>query len=82
MSKEKPEVGDVFKVYNFYLNTTYKYYITGFYDNFVETVYLWEHNGKQMFQGVMNYKKEDFDKMIYLGKSKVNINDLFKTENE
>jgi len=33
-------------------------------------------------QSITAWKKDDFKDLLYLGKSKANIDDLFKTENE
>lgn len=75
MSKDKPEVGDVFE----YHNT--RYIITEI--NNMGYIYIFRPKAQPEFisQTFANDGKA-FLKMQYLGKSKVNISDLFKTENE
>lgn len=80
MSKDKPEVGDVFheirKQDGYMFEVRYviiSEYVNGSYyvvcKNYVFTY------------GVF-MDKADFEKLTYLGKSKVDRDDLFKTENE
>lgn len=75
MSKDKPEVGDVFEY-----NDT-RYLITKV--NIVGYLYIFGLKTQPEFisQTFAN-DGSFFLKMQYLGKSKVNISDLFKTENE
>lgn len=73
MSKDKPEVGDVWYILGS------KIYITRINNDFVETI-------KQHYYDCyrdITYKISDLlQEGKYLGKSRVNISDLFKTENE
>lgn len=73
MSKDKPEVGDVFEY-----NDT-RYLITKV--NSIGYVYIFGIKAQPEFisQTFANDGRA-FLKMQYLGKSKVNIEDLFKTE--
>lgn len=73
MSKDTPEVGDVWKYQD-----GAKVYIM---DIDEETVEAFTILGGSAWSGT--FQKDEFLKNhIYLGKSKVNINDLFKTENK
>ena len=75
MSKDKPEVGDVFyqKPYSHL-----KVIITDIieYKGIITYVYF---NGRRSWETSKTRIKKE---LCYLGKSKANINDLFKTENE
>lgn len=80
MSKVTPEVGDVWEIT----------------EDRKRVVLVKEDTLEDVFEGVVNgmlainedykrtwYKKHKLAKVaVYLGKSKTNINDLFKTENE
>lgn len=80
MSKDTPEVGDVWKTIE---------------DN-KQIILVKEDTLEDVFEGIVNgvlsinedykrtwYKKHKLAKVaVYLGKSKANIDDLFKTENE
>lgn len=78
MSKDKPEVGDVWqrKKDGRLIRITSISYAFG-----VEPVYayIW-NNGYLEYSHVLH--KRLINEYTYLGKSKVNIEDLFKTENE
>lgn len=73
MSKDKPEVGDVWYILGSSIH------ITDINNDFVETI-------KQLYHDCYRdrtYKTSDLlQKGKYLGKSKCKIEDLFKTENE
>lgn len=74
MSKDKPEVGDVFQSV---ADTDIRIYIIDKHKNGYEILVsdkreVWDINE-------WLYWKDDY---TYLGKSKANINDLFKTEND
>lgn len=72
MSKDTPEVGDV------WLNPgNFRVYVINF-DVLVNTFFFYNN---ELWQGSFNLK-EFLEQHTYLGKSKANINDLFKTENE
>lgn len=75
MSKDKmPEVGDVWKEKDLKVK-----YI--FLDVMEHGSYVFiEYSKKTHDVGFI--EKEDYCDLIYLGKSKANIDDLFKTENE
>lgn len=70
MSKDTPEIGDVFSYKH------YKMYVIAVQKD-IHCVFLvtdgWKYWVTQSFVG-------EYD--TYIGKSKANINDLFKTENE
>ena len=74
MSKDKPEVGDVFQSKE---DTDIKLYITGKNNVGFEALVS---NRAEIWDIDNWYFDEDY--FTYLGKSKVNISDLFKTENE
>ena len=75
MSKDTPEVGDVFYIKPFPMQTVIITNITE-YKGIITYTYF---NGKTTWEiSKTRIKKE----LCYLGKSKVNINDLFKTEND
>lgn len=73
MSKDKPEVGDVFQSKE---DTDIKVYITGKNNVGFEALVS---NRAEIWDIDSWYFNEDY--FTYLGKSKVNIEDLFKTEN-
>lgn len=75
MSKDiTPEVGDVWKYHNCFPNML----ITNVSDKAVDCLYCEEDEFKTLC-----FEKDIFTKNSkYLGKSKANIDDLFKTENE
>lgn len=84
MSKDRtPEVGDVWQFK--YKEFETKYYISAIARNPCPEYYYFVlyKNGNNEVVGCW-WDKERWDKamLFYLGKSKVNINDLFKTENE
>lgn len=77
MSKEKPEVGDVWIDKETYFRMTF-IMVSDYYCEYIE------HHTKlvesfDIYRIAANYKGWKKGKK-YLGKSKVNINDLFKTE--
>ena len=74
MSKDKPEVGDVFQSKE---DTDIKLYITGKNNVGLECLVS---NNREIWDIDSWYFDEDY--YTYLGKSKVKIEDLFKTENE
>lgn len=80
MSKDTPEVGDIWKDNN----TKKPIYVFGIYKTswgeYVCWCYYWEKELELISENVG--KKLFLQNYTYLGKSKVNINDLFKTENE
>lgn len=77
MSKLKPEVGDIWEDKNGYkvlIVKTMFSYAEGVSENYIHRL---------IFKSGFGTKKDDnFDECDYLGKSKANIDDLFKTENE
>lgn len=79
MSKEKPEVGDVWKF------GTHKYHVleSGKYNDVFDGItdgIMCICDDFKKFQG---FKTRPFLKgAVYLGKSKANINDLFEVEND
>ena len=75
MSKDTPEVGDVWELANGSI-FHYKYYIL--------EVRVWSDYIEVLSNSMVKTQKNRnfFKNCIYLGKSKANINDLFKTENE
>ena len=76
MSKDRiPEVGDVYKD----LETDRVYHITLVENDIVWFALITKYSGIQVFWQIWNNFRKDCK---YLGKSKANINDLFKTENE
>lgn len=74
MSKEKPEKGDVFQSKE---NTNVKLYVIGINDVVLECLVS---DNQEIWDIDSWYFDEDY--FTYLGKSKVKIDDLFKTENE
>lgn len=74
MSKYKPEVGDVFQSKE---DTDVRLYVTGINNVGLECLVS---NNREIWDIDSWYFDEDY--YTYLGKSKVNISDLFKTENE
>jgi hypothetical protein len=76
MSKDKPEVGDVFE-YNDFLYAI---------QEVSEKGVIYVQRPKEYFEPFISQTFrcgcKCFEKAKYLGKSKVNISDLFKTENE
>lgn len=70
MSKEKPEIGDVWQ------NKTRRLRV------YITKVYAWGIIGISSSGAVVSKNMYHLEKYTYLGKSKANINDLFKTENE
>jgi len=86
MSKDKPEVGDVW-LYKYEEFKT-EYYISAIasYECPEYYVFLLYKNGNNQVVGCW-WGKEKWEKTLlqdftYLGKSKANIDDLFRTENE
>ena len=75
MSKDTPEVGDVFYVKPFPLQKRIITHIIE-YKNIITYVVF---NGRQTYETSLSRIKKE---LKYLGKSKANIDDLFKTENE
>ena len=85
MSKDKPEVGDVWK------NKKYGniLYITAITNTYIDFIGFDKHDKfNPYFTNTFN-KLHDYDRFEkftevneYLGKSKVNINDLFEVNNE
>lgn len=73
MSKEKPEVGDVFEFKT--KNDHYKFYVIDVDGYDCEVVVTAQNKIWTSYTLISG----DFK---YLGKSKANINDLFETENE
>ncbi len=75
MSKDTPEVGDVFYIKPFPMQ---KVIITNIleYKGIITYTYF---NGKTAWETPKTRIKKEW---CYLGKSKANIGDLFKTENE
>ena len=74
MSKDKPEVGDVWE----YMDGS-NVLVVNVYSDSIDCLYFWQD--KLMY--IDNFNKKDFVRLAkYLGKSKVRIEDLFKTENE
>ena len=72
MSKDrKPEVGDVYWSNEWSMSVIITFSKYGLYWG------LWSSG-----QSITAWKKDDFKDLQYLGKSKTNIDDLFKTENE
>lgn len=71
MSKDTPEVGGIFYDYD----SEQKLVIT--FEKYDMFWGLWETG-----QSFSCWIAKDFDDKKYLGKSKANIDDLFKTENE
>lgn len=73
MSKDTPEVGDVWEI------NSAKIYITFSHNGFVDSV-------RHCCSYVYNDRTYTVNELVrdgkYLGKSKANIDDLFKTENE
>lgn len=69
MSKDTPEVGDVFYSEEWGLKLVITFEKYGIFWG------IWETG-----QSVAGFSS--FDDKVYLGKSKANIDDLFKTENE
>ena len=83
MSKE-PEVGDVWSTGNIDLgNYTYtqRYFIV---DKFFNGAFyvMSEKNERCPVNSCFILEDNEFKHLFYLGKSKANIDDLFKTENE
>jgi len=70
MSKYEPEVGDVWQ------NKTKRLQV------YITKVDVWGIIGISSSGAVVSKNMYHFEKYTYLGKSKVNINDLFKTENK
>ena len=75
MSKDTTEVDDVYKV----LETDRVYQITLVENDIIWFAMIYEYSGIQVFWEKLDMFCKDCK---YLGKSKANINDLFKTENE
>lgn len=71
MSKEKPEVGDVWK------DTFFKYHILSSDDRITRCCFM---NMKREFFDVSFLTNGIIRDWEYLGKSKANINDLFEVE--
>ena len=74
MSKDKPEVGDVFQSKE---DTDVRLYVTGINNVGLECLVS---NNREIWDIDSWYFDEDY--YTYLGKSKANLSDLFKTENE
>lgn len=77
MSKDIPEVGDVWKDDNGYKVLIFKTFMT--YSEAVSENFAYRiiYN-----KGFAAYGYKDISNYNYLGKSKANIDDLFKTEDE
>ena len=73
MSKDKPEVGDVW----IDTETDRFYHVTHIENDIIWFAMIYEYSGIQVF-----WEKLDmfFQDCKYLGKSKANISDLFKTD--
>lgn len=76
MSAEKPEVGDVWEP----KNNEYSRVVVTYYNNEFDVLLIAiRYSG--ILQKIKKYHKKYFIKnYIYLGKSKVNINDLFEVK--
>lgn len=74
MSKDKPEVGDVFQSKE---DTDVRLYVTGINNVGLECLVS---NNREIWDIDSWYFDENY--YTYIGKSKVKIEDLFKTENE
>lgn len=72
MSKDKPEVGDVWYILGS------KIYITRINNDFVETIK--QHSNHDCYRDITYRISDLLQEGKYLCKSKVNISDLFKTE--
>lgn len=70
MSKDKPEVGDVWE------NKTGRLRV------YITKVDVWGIIGISSSGAAVSKNMYHLEKYTYLGKSKANIEDLFKTENE
>ena len=84
MSKDKPEVGDVWKdPYGEEAHIIWVGYIVVYIRKYWITNYKYPY---EVYEYHYEVCKLDYNKFVrkwtYLGKSKANINDLFKTENE
>lgn len=75
MSKDTPEVGDVWE-YRYGLD---KYYVVAILSDRICTITLIDKRFVKQREYLTEAFVEDFR---YLGESKANIDDLFKTENE
>lgn len=76
MAKDKPEVGDVWE----HKSSNNKHIIT-----FNSKLHSENVMAYVLFDGIHTYALEEYilkENYTYLGKSKVSIEDLFKTENE
>lgn len=73
MSKDTPEVGDMFE--DKFKNRMFVYYT----DKVTTSFYIKFRNEIEKYTALT---REFIQTFTYLGKSKVTINDLFKTENE
>lgn len=74
MSREKPEVGDVWEKDS----TGRKIYIYQVNDFTVDIIY-WQFNDLITSQIFIERLQEDY---VYIGKSNVNISDLFEVQND
>ena len=78
MSKDTPEVGDVWQPKN---NEYSRVIVTYYSDEFEVLLIAIRYAG--ILQKIKKYHKRWFvNNYKYLGKSKANIDDLFKTEND
>ncbi|MBQ8677203.1 MAG: hypothetical protein IJ529_01895 [Alphaproteobacteria bacterium] len=80
MSKDTPEAGDIF--YNEKLDEKIYIYKLWEDDKKGKFVKLLIKETYGLFLEALLLKDINFESMKYLGKSKANIDDLFKTENE
>jgi len=76
MSKDTPEVGDVWLC-----EGGFKAYICNIENGYIHCFTFFREGENNCYEAVLN-KKLFLKYHTYLGKSKANIDDLFKTENE
>jgi len=81
---KKPEVGDVWEYYDEILKQNIKMYVLTVYDYHCMIIINDSEVGNLSRKVVIPFWFNEFNelKLEYLGKSKCNIEDLFKTENE